>query len=1052
MSDDAPTNEPNGHDPSTAPSEPVTQYLTQLVAAIQADDGEAIADTVDNLGALVGGTGGFLVRNVVLQAGLGDRMLEALKAYSSSENSGRAWAHLSIAATVLDRKDLAIEAARRGLKIDPGDPNAALMVILNANDSGDFQEALQVLDDLGERIAAVKTDPTFVLQLARAQLGLGQPNEALATLGASLTILTKNGFGFDARFLRARALRAIPERLSEAVKAWEAAVKAATVPEQFDHARDGLVETLMQLQNYDAALRELDVAIAHAANDFQRLVWTKVRPSLLARTGDVTGALSAVEDLLETTTVANDRVDLRLAQARIATSGKLWNEAADYFDAALGEVPSTADQPDERIDKIRGEKIQSIGGARFDLITADLDALEASWTKATWVPAIDLRIQAMLAAGKGSEALTWLDEKCARTAALANHPARHQLKGEILIKIKGLDEALPEYAAAIRVAPEFHDDPRAWLAALMGAFITQQWSLVVDAFEQLGKAGSEYQDATIRMFAAQAQLRRGDLEAALKLTDDDVQWMAPTLQGMRVATRAEAQLRLDRVDEALATTAAAVQRLKSSDSAAMPAEFVVMINLLRAQALNAKGEFAEAFDAASAAIDVPDQTDASLPGLTSFVRLAAFMQRSSASYRLGNITDAHRDVDQAITRFEQMRNSAIVRTMKAAPEFDQFEFSLWFAKGAILDMEERTEEALAAYQRAERFESQGNAATLGVGYALSGTGAFAESLQVFDKALERASSARERSDAFAGKGRSLVRLARYEEGVAALQAALGERLTEPEKEPQLFELLGIAYDALKRHGAARRAFLRAWELTKAEKRSANLVRGITAAELRLNNPRGALKFLDDVCREIDEWREQNPDAADDDPRRDIKEDGKLLFNRALALDGIGKRREAIRCLARASQAGLDQAREVLDRFNAPDKLTRWTNDWLGAQARLPRRILGVILVLIAVTGFGAPFFQWWADGKIGWYLLLVPSIVALLLLALPNIKSIGYGDAKVEFSAEPLPATSREATAVAAPESFSTPVLSAALLSKPLLDERQDAAPVLDYKTSFATK
>jgi tetratricopeptide (TPR) repeat protein len=1043
MSEPTPTNGSNGTGVPAAPSVPANEYLTQLITAINADDGKAIAEAVDNLAGLPGGAGGLIIRNAVLGAGLADRMLAALTTYSNTENSAPAWAHLSIGATILGRQDLAVEAARAGLKIDPSDPNAALMVIISANERGDFQEALKVLGDLGERMPAAKAEPAFILQLARAQTGGGQPKQALATVDAALTNLTASGVEFDARFLRARALRAMPERLNEAVSAWEAAVKAARMPEQLDHARDGLIETLMQLQKYDAALRELDVAIDHAANENQRSIWTKVRPSLLARNGDVPGALSAVEDLLQTTTVADERVELRLAQARIASFGKLWPDAATYFDAAITEASSVQGQTNDRVEKIRLEKIQTIGGTEFDLVTADLDALDASWTKKTWPAPIDLRVVAMLAVGKGDEALTWLNEKCAKTPALANHPAAHQLRGEILIKIKGLDEAMPEYAAAANVAAEFRDDPRAWTAALMGAFIVQHWRLVIDAFEQLGKAGPEYQDATMRMFAAQAQLRLGELDAALALTEDTAQPLTPTLAAIRDSTRAEAQLRLGHTDEALATTDAALERVKS-DSSGVPAEFLLSINLLRAQALNAKERFKEAHDAATAAIDVPDQPEASLPGLTPFVRLAAFMQRSSASYRLGKIADAHSDVDKAITGYEEMRNSPIVRALKTAPEFEQFEFSLWFAKGAILDAEERTEEALAAYERAERFESQGNAATLGVGYALSGTGAFEQSLEVFDRALKRATSARERSDAYAGKGRALVRLSRFEQGVSALQASLGERLTEPEKEPQVFELLGLAYDALKRNGAANRAFRRAWALTKPEKRSANLVRGITAAELRSNNPKGALKFLDDVCKEIDEWRQSNPDAADE-PRFEIKGDSKLLFNRALALDGIGKRRDAMRCLARASEAGLDQAREMLNSFDAPDKLTRWTNDWFGVRARLPRRVLGVVLVLIAVTGFGAPLFQWWADGKIGWYLLLVPSLVALLLLALPNIKSIGYGDAKVEFSADPLPATSREATAVAAPESFSTPVLSAALLSKPLLDDRKEAAPELDH-------
>ena len=1035
--------ESDGNSPGTASASQSDQYLAELLGAILAEDGKAIAQAIDSIGTLQGGAGGLLLRAAVQEAGLADKMLEALTAYSNSENTADAWAHLSIGATVLGRQDIALEAARKGLEIDPADASAAVMLTVNANERGAFDEALQVMADLDRHVEGAKKSPLFALQFARAQIGLGHPEIALPTLDAALADLTKSGLGFDGRVFRARALRAMPERLTDAVSAWKAAVKAAHVPEQTDVARDGLIETLLATQQWDAALRELEIAIKNAASEGPRAAWSRVRPAVLARNGDVKGALSAAEDLLKITTAPDERVELRLLQARSAAFGKLWAESAGYFDAALGEIPSTPGQISDRGQKILIEKVRTIGGTRFDLVTTDLDTLDASWTTDKWPMPIDLRIGAMLTAGRADDALMWLDEKLAKSPALANHPAAHHLRGELLIKIKGPDEALPEYARAKIVPQAFRDDPRAWGAALMGAFSTQEWRLVLETYEELGKISPESQDETTRMFAAQAHLRAGELETALTLTDDDLQAAAPTIQAMRESTRAEAQFRLGRLDEALATTEVALQRAKRSEVGAVPPEFLISLNLLRAQTLNAKDRFAEAYDAATAAIEVPDQQGASLTGLPSFVRLAAYMQRSSASYRLGNLANAQSDVDSAIKSYEQMRDSPIVRTMRSAPEFEQFEFSLWFAKAAILDAEERTEEALAAYKRAQEFETKGNVATLGVGYALGGTGAFAESLEVFDKALSRAASARERSDAFAGKGRSLVRLGRFEEGVAALQAALGERLTEPEKDPQVFELLGIAYDALKRNGAAKRAFRRAWDLTKPDKRSANLVRGVTAAELRLNNPKGALKFLDEVAREMDEWRRNNPDAADE-ARLEITDDSKLIFNRALALDGIGKRREAIRCLARASDAGLDQAKEVLRRFDAPDKLTRWTNDWFGLQAKLQRRLLGFVLVIVAVTGLGAPLFQWWADGKIGWYLLMVPSIVALLLLALPNIKSIGYGDAKVEFSADPLPATSREATAVAAPESFSTPLLSAALLSKPLIDDSKAATPPLE--------
>ena len=188
-----------------------------------------------------------------------------------------------------------------------------------------------------------------------------------------------------------------------------------------------------------------------------------------------------------------------------------------------------------------------------------------------------------------------------------------------------------------------------------------------------------------------------------------------------------------------------------------------------------------------------------------------------------------------------------------------------------------------------------------------------------------------------------------------------------------------------------------------DKRSANLARGVTAAELRLSNPTAALEFLDAL------------------PKR-LKNDRTLLLNRALALDALGQRPAAIDCLVRARDAGLDSAQRELHRLDAPAGLGRWTHHWFGAQARPGRRAGGTVLLFIAATGFGAPLFQWWLDGELDWYLLLLPSAVALVLLALPNMKSITGEAGPFKFEAEPQPATGGEAAAPAAPEGFSVPI------------------------------
>jgi tetratricopeptide (TPR) repeat protein len=367
-------------------------------------------------------------------------------------------------------------------------------------------------------------------------------------------------------------------------------------------------------------------------------------------------------------------------------------------------------------------------------------------------------------------------------------------------------------------------------------------------------------------------------------------------------TRGEAFLGLGRLDQALATAAAALER----DRTGVPVEFVVSLHTLLAQALNQRKEFTAARDAAGAAIAAAG--DASpIGGFSAFVRLAALMQRSLSLYRLGDVAAAHRDVDAAITGLERLPQG---------PDFARFETSLWFTKGALLDADSRTDEALAAYTRAQRLERQGNVAAVARGYALARTGAFAAALEAFGGALERAGTDMERAEALAGKGLALVRLRKFEEAVGELHAALDARLTDPDDDPGVFELLGIAYDALQRNGAARRAFRRAWTLTPEGKRTANLARGVTAAELRLSDPKAALDFVDALPESLADQRT-------------------LLFNRALALDALGRRRAAINTLVRARDAGLERAQQELDRLDAPAGLGRWTHHWsVGRRARV----------------------------------------------------------------------------------------------------------------------
>src|SRR6185436_12550533 len=150
---------------------------------------------------------------------------------------------------------------------------------------------------------------------------------------------------------------------------------------------------------------------------------------------------------------------------------------------------------------------------------------------------------------------------------------------------------------------------------------------------------------------------------------EGVEPAVPELRALRDVTRGEAQIRLHQLDQTLATTAAALERGPEG----VPAEFIVTLHALRAQAFNERGDYVSGRQAASAAIDAPGEGGAGLEGLTAFVRLGARMQRSLSLFKLGDVATAHRDIDATITGFERLRDSPILRALARAPEFASFE-------------------------------------------------------------------------------------------------------------------------------------------------------------------------------------------------------------------------------------------------------------------------------------------------------------------------------------------------------------------------------------------
>ena len=85
---------------------------------------------------------------------------------------------------------------------------------------------------------------------------------------------------------------------------------------------------------------------------------------------------------------------------------------------------------------------------------------------------------------------------------------------------------------------------------------------------------------------------------------------------------------------------------------------------------------------------------------------------------------------------------------------------------------------------------------------------------------------------------------------------------------------------------------------------------------------------------------------------------------------------------------------------------------------------GILLTLVASAGLGAPLYEWLLSARLDWYLLLIPSVVALVLLALASMKSISIEAANVKLSAEPILATGGQAPQLATPQEFTMPAFS----------------------------
>ncbi len=981
--------EPTLNNSAQAPASKLESFVTDFLAAIQADDVETMTQFWDRTNQLPPPAPAAVIE-VLKQSEVADQLIDAFVRRSESVDTADEARCAAEAAFAFGNEAVAIKAATEARRREPRTLAATQILAILANRQGKPDEALKVINELIALVPELRAEPILAIQNAAAQVATNNADAALKTLDTYSVDFGRAGLAFDAQVLRARAFGMLPNQIKAAEEAWEKALSLAT-PEQKNPLRYEFAGALWKAGKYDEALQQLELAIQATSDQAALAKLHEARFNIYFTKGDLEGAIGALEDQLANVSTAEERIAPRLLQAQFEIARQNWKEAAARFDDALADVPPA--QQEKQLE-IRLTKAQALAAHDYELVKEDLDRLDQAGSGSEWPRSIDVRIYGLLANDRAAEALAWLNSRLAASPELKAHPAAHQVSAEIQTKLGDAEAAIEQYSQAM-IIPPGQTDPRAWGAALVGAFVTQQWNAATDIYEQFVKANPAAIDAPTRVLVAVAYARTDQPDIALRLTDQEG-FLPPAITLLRLQARAEAQMRLERYEAALQTIDNDL--LKHAET--IPDAWLAAQSM-RVQVLNQLKRFDQAERAATSALDSGSDSTTSVQGLVPFLRLGILVQRSLAFYSAKKYDKANEDIDTAIRGFDTLRSSVALKMLEKAPEFASFESSMWYAKGGVLRAEDRIEEALAAFTRAERVETQGNTAAIGRGHALASLGAFGEALSVFEAALGRAMTASERAGALAGKGRVLLSLERHEDAMTALQSALDVLLTERNDDPLVFELLGIAYESLKRNEVALKAYQRAWALTSENERGANLARGITGTNLKLGRPAAAILFIDNL---------EEPLASDES----------LAFNRALALEALGERKKAIKILLGVKN--VSHVETELDRLHRPDAMGRWVNQyWFGWRAPWPRRLFGRALLVLAGMIVAAPLFQLWLTGKVDWYLLLVPSLVSIVVLALPSMKSITIEAGNVKLSAEPMTATGLDASATNTPGQLTIP-------------------------------
>lgn len=344
-------------------------------------------------------------------------------------NDTQAWILRASLAASIDLTTEALECLKRASSLNPDDPAPKLEEARVLVTLGDYQEALQVCDEV---ISRYRGNSRASRMRGEALTGLERHEDALTAFNTALALSPD-----DVEALKGRALSlAHLNRFEEAIRSIEALLDQSS-SDPSSHYWKALV--LLEGSRWEEALRSLNQALYHGGSDH----------SVLAKKGIALLHLGRAEEGLR---IVEDALSSHPGEADLLTSkGSLLLNLGRHHEALQHlEAVSSRRGGDKEIWMLKAEVLEALGQTEEALDALEMVAGGSLPSKKVWLRCSDL----YMALGQEGASLASYDQ------AIEIDPRDAELwkgRGRFCGKLGRWQDAMQSYSVALEIRPKDAD-------------------------------------------------------------------------------------------------------------------------------------------------------------------------------------------------------------------------------------------------------------------------------------------------------------------------------------------------------------------------------------------------------------------------------------------------------------------------------------------------------------------------------------------------------------------------------------------------------------------